>query len=65
MTNLIECCQQDFGKTRNGQIWGRISRKVDFFVRLGLYFFLYHVDQSPIAFWYGILLYLVKSILVI
>ena len=28
------------------------------FVRLGLYFFLYHVDRPPIAFWYGMFLYL-------
>ena len=52
---------EDSKKTRHGHVWGQISLKVDFrfFVKLGLYFFLYHVDQSSIAF-----LFRVKSILV-
>ena len=34
---------------------------LQFFVKLGLNFFLYHVDKPPIAFWFGILLYLELS----
>ena len=38
---------EDSKKTRHGHVWGQISLKVDFrfFVKLGLYFVLYHVDQ--------------------
>ena len=28
--NLLERCQEDFGKTRPGHVWGQISQKVDF-----------------------------------
>ena len=42
----MERCQEDFGKTQHGHVLGSNNSKsgFKFFVKLGLYFFLYHTD---------------------